>query len=117
MSNIKKGKQGEEIACKYLQELGYTIIERNIHFSRYCELDILALDKKKTLIAIEVKTRSNNYCGTPFEAITKQKYNNIKTGLYTYLNNHPEYKSFQIDAISIILFPKISIEHLKNISI
>ena len=115
MSNITVGKQGEEIACKYLNKLGYTIIERNIHFSRTCELDILALGKKHTLIAIEAKTRRNNSCGMPLEAITKQKYNNIKTGLFTYLKEHPEHKKFQIDAISVILFPEIAIQHLKNI--
>ena len=115
MSNKKTGEIGENIAVDYIQKLGYKIIERNIHFSKTCELDIIALDKSNTLVAIEVKTRKTEICGTPLEAITQAKYKNIKTGLITYLQNHPEYKKYRIDAISIILMPKIQIQHLKNI--
>lgn len=114
MGNVITGKRGEEIACGYVKKLGYKILERNIHFSKSCELDIIALDKN-TLVAIEVKTRKTDFCGAPMEAITPKKYNNIKTGLFMYLEQHPEYKSFRIDAIAIILCPQISIKHLKNI--
>ena len=109
------GKLGEDIATKYLEDNKYTIIERNKHFSRACEIDIIALDDKKTLVCIEVKTRKTEFLGSPLEAITPTKYKNIRTGLYTYLQEHPEYKKFRIDAISIVLEPEQKIEHLKNI--
>lgn len=115
MSNKITGKRGEEIACGYLKKMGYTIIERNINFSRACELDIIAKDKSNTLVAIEVKTRTSEFCGSPLEAITKTKYQNIKKGLFSYLKEHSEYKKFRIDAISIILTPEIKIQHIKNI--
>ncbi len=115
MSNKKTGEIGENIAANYIQKLGYKIIERNIHFSKSCELDIIALDKTNTLVAIEVKTRKTEICGTPFEAITPTKYKNIKSGLINYLQIHPEYKKYRIDAIAIILTPKTQIKHLKNI--
>ena len=114
MSNISVGKQGEQIACEYLQKNGYKIIETNKHFSRFCEVDIIALDKN-TLVVCEVKTRTTTICGTPFEAITKTKYNNIKNGLFFYLKENPQYKKYRIDAISIVLKPKLEIKHLKNI--
>ena len=115
MSNKFIGKNGEDIACEYLQKLGYKIIDRNVHFSRYCELDVIALDKSGVLAAVEVKTRKTDICGNPLEAITQKKYKNIKLGLYNYLKEHPEYKKFRIDAISIILTPALSINHIKNI--
>lgn len=114
--NKKTGQIGEDLACDYIEKKGYKIIERNKHFSRACEIDIIALEKK-TLVFIEVKTRKTTTCGSPFEAITKTKYNNIKIGLYNYLAEHKEYKQYRIDAISILLTPQIKIEHLKNISI
>ncbi len=117
MSNNREiGKIGEDIAVKYLEEQGYKIIERNRHFSRACEVDIIALEKSNnTLVFIEVKTRKTDFFGTPFEAITKTKYNHIKTGLFSYLQENPQYKKYRIDAISILLQPKQKIEHLKNI--
>lgn len=114
LNTRKKGQMGEDIAVKYLLENGYEIIERNKHFSRACEIDIIAY-KNDTLIFIEVKTRTTNSFGIPFEAITKTKYQHIKTGVYTYLKDNPEYKKYRIDAISIILKPELTIEHLKNI--
>ena len=114
MTNISIGKNGEEIAKKYLIKMGYKILETNKHFSRFCEIDIIALDKD-TLVFCEVKTRKTNICGHPLEAITKTKYSNLKKGLYLFLQENPKYKKFRIDAISIILTPTIEIKHLKNI--
>lgn len=114
--NKKTGQIGEDLACKFLEKKGYKILERNKHFSRACEIDIIALDNK-TLVFVEVKTRKTNTCGIPFEAITKNKYNNIKTGLFNYLQEHKEYRKYRIDAISVMLTPQVKIEHLKNVFI
>lgn len=114
MTNISIGKNGEEIAVKYLEGKGYKILETNRRFSKLCEIDIIALDKN-TLVFAEVKTRKTDICGHPLEAITKSKYNHIKQGLFLYLQENPQYKKFRIDAVSILLKPELKIEHLKNI--
>ena len=114
MSNIRIGKKGEELAQEFLIKLGYTLLETNKRFSRFCEIDIIAEDKN-TLVFCEVKTRKTDICGSPFEAITKSKYQNIKKGVFFYLQENPKYKKFRIDAISVILEPKLEIKHLKNI--
>lgn len=114
MNNKAKGKFGEEVALKFLEKQGYKIIETNKRFSRFCEIDIIALDRN-TLVFIEVKTRSSNVCGHPLEAITKTKYQHITTGVYSYLKDNPQYKKFRIDAISVVMKPEMKIEHLKNI--
>lgn len=114
MSNISTGKKGEELAKDYLVKKGYKILETNKHFSRFCEIDIIALDKD-TLVFCEVKTRKTTICGSPLEAITKSKYQNIKKGIFFYLQENPNYKKFRIDAVSIVLEPKLEINHLRNI--
>ena len=114
MDRITLGQKGEELAVEYLKKKGYKILEVNKHFSRYCEIDIIALDKN-TLVFCEVKTRRTNVCGSPLEAITKSKYQNIKKGIFFYLQENSNYKKFRIDAIYIVLEPKIEIVHLRNI--
>ena len=114
MNNKIVGKNGENIAKEFLEKQGFKILELNKKFSRFCEIDIIALDKN-ILVFCEVKTRNTDICGTPLEAITKTKYSNIKKGLFMYLNENPKYKKFRIDAISITLKPEIKIKHLKNI--
>ncbi len=113
--NKVTGQKGEILAQEYLKKLGYEIVETNKRFSRFCEIDIIAIDRN-TLVFVEVKTRSSEFCGSPLEAITKSKYENIKTGVFSYLQvTKTKYKNFRIDAISVILNPEIKIDHLKNI--
>ena len=114
MSNQSIGQNGEEIAKNYLEKTGYKILETNKRFSNLCEIDIIALDKK-TLVFVEVKTRKTDVCGHPLEAITKNKYNHIKQGLYLYLQENQQYKKYRIDAISVLLKPELKIEHIKNV--
>jgi len=115
MGNKEVGEKGEKLAQEYLIQKGYQIIETNKHFSRFCEIDIIAMDGK-TLVFAEVKTRSSDFCGSPFEAITKTKYDHIKTGLFTYINETTvKHKNYRIDAIAIILNPQVKIQHLKNL--
>ena len=113
MNNRQFGNMGEEIACKYLQDNGYEIIDRNVHYSRFCELDIIAKYKNETVF-VEVKTRKTDAFGTPFEAITKTKYENIKKGVLNYLSEYPNSR-YRIDVIGITLKPDLKIEHLQGI--
>ena len=62
MSNKIKGKYGEEIAVNYLIKNGCKIVEKNYRFSRYGEIDIIALDGS-ILCFIEVKTRTSDRFG------------------------------------------------------
>ena len=113
--NIKKGRNGENIAENYLKKAGYKIIEKNWHYSKNAEIDIIALDKN-TLVFIEVKTRSTLNFGHPFEAINFAKLQKIQSAIYAYMNtSNKKYKSFRIDGIAVIGIEEPKIEHLKNI--
>ncbi len=115
MNNRKFGDAGEDLACRYLEKQGYEILERNKHYSRFCELDIIA-KQKNTVVFVEVKTRKTADFGTPFEAVTKTKYENIKRGVQFYLAEN-KVKDYRVDVIGITLKPEIKIEHLKNVYI
>ena len=114
-NNIEKGKQGEDKACKYLLDCGYTIIERNWHYSKNAEIDIIAKEKD-TLVFIEVKTRTNLNFGHPFEAINNLKTQKIHKAISAYLaQTDLKCKSFRFDGIAIIGLNNPKIEHIKNL--
>jgi len=123
MSNKIKGKYGEDLAVNYLIKKGYKIIERNYRFSRYGEVDIIALDPAfgGTLSFIEVKSRSSNAFGTAFEAITPLKLDKIRKCALSYLPLAKcKFKNYRIDAISVSLHAgkdekEPEIKHIKNI--
>lgn len=70
------GLLGENLACSYLEQQGYSILCRNFRCSRLGELDIVA-EKDGVLTFVEVKTRTSSRYGKPREAVTVNKQKKI----------------------------------------
>lgn len=97
------GKTGEDLACKYLKKHGYKIIERNFRI-RGGEIDIIALDGR-TLVYIEVKTRTSHKFGLPQEAVTPWKIKFLERAAKFYRlkrNNLPDLERIDVLAIDFI---------------
>jgi putative endonuclease len=95
------GKEGEELAAKWLVNKGYALLHRNWRHS-YHEIDIIAT-KGKFLHFVEVKTRYY-FPGThPEDSVTKKKFKNLKKAADEYLFLYPGYKWIQYDILSITL--------------
>ena len=65
------GQRGEDAAAKFLKRKGYRILARHVD-SRLGELDIIAVDGR-TVVFVEVKTRTYDDAGHPAEAIDARK--------------------------------------------
>ncbi|CAN5460667.1 YraN family protein [soil metagenome] len=98
--HIETGKAGEDLASIYLENKGYSIIERNFR-SRRNEVDIIA-SQKNILHFVEVKTRSNLDFALPETKVKGPKLKHLKEAAETYLFLHPEWKDIQFDILSII---------------
>lgn len=110
MNNYKKGHEGEIIACEYIENNNYDIIERNYN-TNFGEIDIIAQDKEY-IVFIEVKYRNNFDKGYPCEAVGKRKQNNIrKTALHFISENNITDCDFRFDVIEIL---GNNIEHIEN---
>lgn len=111
------GRFGEDIACEYLKNNNYCIIERNFRCNQG-EIDIIAFDNiNKEIVFIEVKTRSNFNYGLPCEAVNyKKKMHIVKTIKY-YLNyRNIKISYIRVDVIEIMVNGKeYKINHLKQI--
>lgn len=119
MTNKIIGKYGEDIAKNFLINKGFQILEMNYRYSRIAEIDIIA-SKKDILHFIEVKTRTQDFYGSPLEAITPNKLKQIfSCATYYTTNSEKYYKKYQIDAIGIILNgEKVKkIDFIENISL
>lgn len=97
------GKEGEDIAAKFLKEIGFEIIERNYHYSNVGEIDIVAKDRNQTIF-IEVKSRLTLEFGEPEYAITPQKIKQIKKMAELYLYDKGiEEIDCRFDVIAVVL--------------
>ena len=109
------GKIGEELAVKYLKQIGYKIIERNFK-CRLGEIDIIALEKNE-IIFIEVKTRTSIKYGHPADAVNENKQKHLIKSVkyYLYLRSL-ENEYVRIDVIEMYLYKnKYKVNHIKQI--
>lgn len=109
------GKLGEDLAVKYLNNIGYKVIERNFE-CKQGEIDIVAQDKKE-LVFIEVKTRTNIKYGTPAEAVNKTKQKHLTKAVKYYIySKHLENEYIRIDVVEVyIVEHKYRINHIRQI--
>ena len=71
------GKWGEDEATLYLENEGYVVIDRDWKAGKR-DLDILAVSPDgKTLVVVEVKTRSGEEYQQPEEAVDARKMRNL----------------------------------------
>jgi putative endonuclease len=103
------GREGEELAEKYLAERGYEILERNWRYLRF-ELDLVAV-KEDVLHFIEVKTRKTNEFGLPEEAVDEIKISRLIEAGEAFLDQHPDWKQVQFDVLSICMNPLDEVEY------
>lgn len=80
------GDRGERAAVRFLRRLGYRIVARNWK-NKIGELDIIAREGK-TLIFVEVKTRSTTDKGRPEEAVTAAKQKQLTRTALSYLKKY-----------------------------
>ncbi|HHU69754.1 MAG TPA: YraN family protein [Thermoanaerobacterales bacterium] len=114
LSNIEKGKKGEELCACYLKREKYNILERNYRCP-LGEIDIIAL-YKGVYIFVEVKTRTSIEFGLPLEAVNKKKQKKIRDIALFYLKSK-NINNFncRFDVLSVILKGnKYEINHIKN---
>lgn len=98
------GKIGEKYALKILRNSNYKILHTN-YKTIFGEIDIIAL-KKDELIFFEVKTRTNDIFGYPYESVSKDKINKIIKCIEIYKNQHQGLPDrIRIDVVSILLYP------------
>src|SRR5690348_5551878 len=65
------GRRGEDAAARYLKRLGYVIVAR-AHRDNIGEIDLIAVDGR-TIVFIEVKTRTTHDAGHPADAVDDAK--------------------------------------------
>ena len=76
-NNRDIGYKAEKIASDFLESLGYSIIQKNFHFGKYGEIDIIC-DDNNTLVFVEVKYRNTYNYGTPESSITQKKIKTLR---------------------------------------
>lgn len=100
------GQLGEDLAARYVIDLGWSVLERNWR-CRYGEIDLIANDNDDfdpTLVVVEVKTRASRVFGDPAQAVTADKLSRLRRLTRIWLTEQEMYwPSIRFDVISVQL--------------
>lgn len=110
------GAWGEEQAALYLQQKGYTIVERDWH-SGHRDIDIIAV-ADGMVVFVEVKTRRNHVFGEPEEAVDYAKLRNLRAAINHYVKYKHIDNEIRFDVVSVIGTPDDSdpeINHFEDV--
>lgn len=119
LSTRALGDYGERLACRYLLAQGLTILDRNWRCVRG-EIDVVAVDGPE-LVVCEVKTRTSEAFGAPFEAVTRTKLRRLRSLAGLWRDAHPGEGvglALRIDVVSILRPPtgRAALQHLRGVS-
>ncbi len=108
----RTGNYYETKACRYLEEQGIKILERNYRFHRE-EIDIIARDGDD-LIFVEVKARRNPKNGYGYQAVNAEKQRIIRRVALGYLQARHLKESSTPCRFDIISIDQNELLHFKN---
>ncbi|MCS5718584.1 YraN family protein [Herbiconiux sp. CPCC 205763] len=112
------GRRGEEFAASTLEKSGFRLVARNWRCP-VGEIDIVAYDGP-VLVVVEVKTRTSDAFGHPFEAITPAKLRRLHLLASAWLAEHPgrRHPECRVDVVGILWpgYGEPSIQHLRGVS-
>lgn len=117
LKNLKAMKQlgskGEDLAAKFLKDRGFKILSKNFK-TPIGEVDIIA-EHRKTIVFVEVKTRTNTAFGKPFEAVNLRKREKLKKLALFYIKHHRSDMPVRFDVLSIEMDGENGrIEHIED---
>lgn len=104
---------GEKLAVEHLIGEGFHILEQNWRYQK-AEIDIIA-QKEGVLVAVEVKTRSNNLFGDPQDFVDKKKIGLMVKAIDKYVCDRELKVQVRFDIVAILHDNRrLKITHLKD---
>jgi putative endonuclease len=117
--NKKTGKIGEDLAARYLQDKGYTIIKRNWG-NKWGEIDIIAKvectrrglvhSENGILVFVEVKTKIGEDWGHPEEMVNKRKLFQVQRMASVYSAEGQK----RLDVIAVVLNNDLTVKRISH---
>lgn len=112
--HLQTGAFGEELACRFLEGLGYRILERNWRFG-HKELDLIA-QWGQYLVIGEVKTRSAGAYQGARDSVSREKQAFLIAAANAYVRQHALDLEVRYDilAIDIATDGTYQLEHIPS---
>ncbi len=97
---MRLGALGEDIAARYVEQLGWKILDRNWRCA-YGEIDLVAYDGTE-IVVIEVRTRRGKHAlGQAVASVDQRKRRRLRRLAELYRQQLPDDMSVRVDVLGI----------------
>jgi len=109
------GRRGEDLAHRYLERAGMTVVARNYRtLSGSGEVDLIAWDGE-TLVMVEVKCRSDEECGAPERNLDPEKMRRMARAARDFARRaSTPWERVRFDVVSVVLSRPPVIRHWRD---
>ena len=124
-ANKITGNRGERLAAEYLERKGYQIIGRN-YASKWGEIDLIArckvydlgFKKEEIVVFVEVKTKTTDKYGEPWEMVNHWKIEQVKRMGEVWCREFDWQGRVRVDVVGVYLDDVVPrIEHWESVEI
>lgn len=112
MKHNEDGRVAEDKVARYLESLGYKILDKNWK-TKWCEIDLVA-EKNGIIHFVEVKYRSRPDQGSGFDYITSAKQRQMSHAADLWVNKS-RWSGEYVLAAAEVSGPDFEIEYLEQI--
>ena len=114
--DLARGRRGEDIAHRFLQRNGMTVVARNHRTpSGSAEVDLIAWDAE-TLVFVEVKSRSSTEYGPPERAIDQQKCEKLARVAIDYAGRAGiPFDRIRFDVVTVLFSSPPQLSHYRDV--
>ena len=114
--HLTLGRRGERIAADYLRKNGFRLLYKNFRSKRGGEIDLVCRDRReRTLVFVEVKTRTTDAFGPPHEGVTQAQRDRIIRGAKEWLRMLDDPRvSYRFDVLEVLMEPAQSVNLIRG---
>lgn len=112
---LARGRHAEDLAHRYLEDKGYTVIQRNWKDRRkMVEVDLLAWspDQPARLVFVEVKSRYSREFAAPERNLSREQIRNLLWAAEIYCDKgRIPLEQARFDVVAVVFTPTLDVEH------
>ena len=96
------GHAAEEIVAGWLAAAGWQILDRRIRAGGGGEVDLIALDRGRTLVAVEVRARRSDRTGAAATTVDQRRIRRLEGTLVAYASTRElPHRGLRVDLVTV----------------
>jgi putative endonuclease len=115
LSSQQIGKIGERIVAYALSQRGYKVLASNVR-TKYGEVDLI-VRQGKTVLFVEVKTRTSKRYGYPEESVDARKYLHFSRAAVALVSRYARYCDYALVVIAVEFDPQTRVARLLRVDV